>query len=621
MTTISARRSPAIGSVLIVAFFVLVAFTFPSWFISVGDQAQKVEVYFENDPQTGKTAPPVSVFETNAGSAHSVNGNFTLSVEDNGELTFIYLPYFVGRVLLSADGASFYESSPFRPARTLTEVHNALVAVPAPSLPSGTEPSRNIEISLSLQPDSSGLAVLSEIYFGKQQDFEKPILLNYLYYEVFRNGLLGVQFFLLLIAAALLYQEKYRREISAPIVILCYFIIIGLSGILSSARPDIDFSTLVVSSTLIVSVALLIYGYSVCLGSVKKHHLQILGLTILGWFAMALVMSYGHFSLRIVNIFISGPSLIVSLIGLIGMCFVGMRRSRSDEVVLLLIGSSALFATTLHDVSFRIGLHSNGIVLSPLGSTMFIATLSYSSIMKYFSAQRDLFLANANLNIYLESQSRRLREEFTKTAELLSAVAAQEETSRMTRELHDGVLTYLALISIISESEEVKSIAKMGHLSRLATNEIRVILDTRLNEEASLAIALSSLRQNIVEPLGLKGISVEWSTIALLNYGSVPPKLLMNVVRIIQEAIHNAVVRGNCKVLSITAEEVNSVHYITVSNSGGRRFSDQQSAGLGIKNMKDRAAQIGGAVEIVPEDTGASLTLRLPISKDMSINI
>jgi signal transduction histidine kinase len=119
----------------------------------------------------------------------------------------------------------------------------------------------------------------------------------------------------------------------------------------------------------------------------------------------------------------------------------------------------------------------------------------------------------------------------------------------------------------------------------------------------------------MVDPLSLQNIDVEWSIAELLSYGPLAPRQLMDVVRVIQEAIHNAVVRAECNFLSVTAERLEGTYRIKIINLGGKTYSYEEKTGRGIANMKERAARLGGALSIYSKDTGASLLLTLPVIK------
>lgn len=94
----------------------------------------------------------------------------------------------------------------------------------------------------------------------------------------------------------------------------------------------------------------------------------------------------------------------------------------------------------------------------------------------------------------------------------------------------------------------------------------------------------------------------------------VNPQIKRNVLLILKEAINNSIKHSHStqmKVALRTSEQ--SLHLLVSDNGTG--FGDEalQSAGNGLKNMKKRAAGIGGELKINSENTGTSIELKAPL--------
>lgn len=586
-----------------------------SLLLDVPDSVRRIDTLEDGRTESAILDLPLSSFLPRVLDGGVIVGSIAVTTGSDIDSIYVFLPYYVGTLDVSIGDQRIY-ASPF-PARSriLPRVNSVAIEVVNETLFRQLGSNRTVEITISVLPDGSGLAVLSEIYVGSAQDFETQLQRSYLYYDVIRNAVLGVQVFLLLLGIALFRSASVGLEIFAPLIILGYLTSYGVAAVFSQLQLGLDPSSYIVPSTPAVSVALFLYGWQMCGGQILDIYRNPIYFFIFAWLAFVVVADLFSINLILMNVFLSAPSILVSMLLVVVMSVRSLRVKSTIEVQMLLFGVTSLLLLTAHDVAFRIGLHTNGVAISPLGSLAFFSVLGYTSLRQYFVSQQGLAEANANLTQALKAQSTQLNLEFARTADLMRTTAAQEETARMTRELHDGVLTYLGLINVISEMDSNEGKEQVAHLSRIATNEIRVILESRPNESASLAIALSSLRQNMVDPLHLQNIHVEWSIAELLNYGPLAPESLMDVVRIVQEAIHNAVVRADCKSLSVVAEKCHGVYRIRVSNLGGQTYSCEERVGRGIPNMKDRAAKIGGSLSIYPIDTGASLLLTLPNNK------
>ena len=276
------------------------------------------------------------------------------------------------------------------------------------------------------------------------------------------------------------------------------------------------------------------------------------------------------------------------------------------------IASTITCYAIFYDAGFRFGFISVPVNMSTFSFPIFIVIIAISFIEITLSKKVDLVTANDIMKKALDIQDLTLKKEFRISAALQKKNASAEEKERLTAELHDGVLTYLSIINTMTENSTDVNLEKINKLSRNALNEIRVILEARPSDVHSLTIALGALRAQLVDPLLYMGVEVEWSTYALLDQGVIQPKALMEIIRIIQEAIHNAVIRGKCTFLSVVAQRYDNEFTITIVNKGGQPFSEENRKGLGILSMVSRASKIGGAVEIIPNDSGAILSLTVP---------
>ena len=122
-------------------------------------------------------------------------------------------------------------------------------------------------------------------------------------------------------------------------------------------------------------------------------------------------------------------------------------------------------------------------------------------------------------------------------------------------ELHDGVLNYLSIVNILSQEKPKTALADVQKLSRFAINEVRVILGQRVASDEDLFTALGTLRQQIVDHIPHTKVEVDWSLLVLMDYPKISSAMVLEITRIIQEALHNAIVRADCKTLVVSARK------------------------------------------------------------------
>jgi signal transduction histidine kinase len=180
-------------------------------------------------------------------------------------------------------------------------------------------------------------------------------------------------------------------------------------------------------------------------------------------------------------------------------------------------------------------------------------------------------------------------------------------------ELHDGVLNYLSIVNILSQEKPKTALADINKLSRFAINEVRIILGQREQSEEDLFTALGTLRQQAVDHIPHSRVAIDWSLLVLMDYPKIRSATVLEITRIIQEALHNAIVRADCKTLVVSATKTTENQFtITIENSGGKSFEGKREGGFGISNMMMRARKINAKIDLAPIAGGAILTIDLP---------
>jgi len=107
------------------------------------------------------------------------------------------------------------------------------------------------------------------------------------------------------------------------------------------------------------------------------------------------------------------------------------------------------------------------------------------------------------------------------------------------------------------------------------------------------------------------GIEFHWSTEKLPAVTGVTPQNALSVLRILQEAVTNAIRHGPARRLAIEGRTTeDGMAALSVFNDGGRPL--QAGAGNGLRNMRRRARELGGRVEFTLGEDGARLLLVLP---------
>jgi two-component system sensor histidine kinase NreB len=215
-------------------------------------------------------------------------------------------------------------------------------------------------------------------------------------------------------------------------------------------------------------------------------------------------------------------------------------------------------------------------------------------------------------------------------------IEAQEaERLRVARELHDGVNQIIA-----SAKMRLRKVQDLSATLSPAAREILIRCDKLLVQalEENRRIA-HNLRPSVLDDLGLvaacqtlcrelqlrTNLTVK-CTIADLGR-RLPPTVELNLFRIVQEALNNLEKHAHAKTvqLRLTAQEDSILLRI---QDDGRGFDLDSAAdkaqrrGIGLTNMRERAAALGGVCEVKSIlRQGTSLMVRIPLPPATASNI
>jgi len=75
----------------------------------------------------------------------------------------------------------------------------------------------------------------------------------------------------------------------------------------------------------------------------------------------------------------------------------------------------------------------------------------------------------------------------------------------------------------------------------------------------------------------------------------------MNIYRIVQEAIHNAIKYADAKQISVSISKKNNQYQIEITDNGIGFKITEVSKGNGLANIKKRASDINGTIHVESE--------------------
>jgi signal transduction histidine kinase len=206
-------------------------------------------------------------------------------------------------------------------------------------------------------------------------------------------------------------------------------------------------------------------------------------------------------------------------------------------------------------------------------------------------------------------------------------IAAQEdERKRIARELHDE--TAQSLTSIKLSLKVIEDARELEAATRVA-RELRGMLNRTMEEVSSLA---RDLRPSVLDDMGLQASLADYidKCSSVLNKAidfhlqglhkcRFPSYVETTVYRVVQEALTNVIKHAQAENISVVVRYSNEVLTAIVEDDGigfdPASVSQNGGRGLGLFGMHERAALVGGTLEIESEaGEGTTVYLNIPVT-------
>lgn len=190
--------------------------------------------------------------------------------------------------------------------------------------------------------------------------------------------------------------------------------------------------------------------------------------------------------------------------------------------------------------------------------------------------------------------------------------AIDAERSRILHDMHDGMGSQLVTALRLAQRKD----ADPGVVARSidgALQDLRLIIDSLDLAEQDLLPLLGNLRYRLQPQLAALGIRLDWRVQAAPELVGLTPQSALGVLRIVQEALNNAVRHARPSVIAVTIAGRDSGAVIDVADDGiGFDVGAPRSGGRGLAGMRERAARLGAQMSVTARDGGGTVvSLRL----------
>ncbi len=527
--------------------------------------------------------------------------DFTLARAPQQPL-LLFLPVLAQRAVVSVGGHPLADTGNRARMIGVTSGTSALVVLPPDRLAMG---SNTVEVRVTTVGVMPGY--LSEAYIGTAEQLGPHYRQRLFLLEHLRMMVLAAQ---LLMGVALLIACLYRRcePLFQWLLVMLVLSMGGFAGLFVDLHPRIPellpYAFLVsTGGTLALPVVVLL----IC-GIRPPRLLQVATVAVPA--AGILLIATGLVPAFRLVLLLGAPLQVLSVAATAALAAWGAWRGRLQEAQLLLLPLALVAAAGVHDAAVAARLLDGPVFLAMYYRPLIVVGISVILMRRLGLSLRHLDEANANLVQRLDQREQELaRLHAEERAEAAQRVRL-EERQRLTADLHDGLSGHLASIVALAEREQAAAIKRTA---REALDDLRLVIHSLDIGDRELPVALADFRARLGRQLRRLDIELEWSIARLPEVSGVTPAHVLNVLRIVQEAVTNAIRHGQAARIAIVGEPEGADGARIVVTNDGAPFASQPG-GRGLDNMRRRAAQLGGAVAIEAwESGGARLVLSLPL--------
>ena len=286
------------------------------------------------------------------------------------------------------------------------------------------------------------------------------------------------------------------------------------------------------------------------------------------------------------------------------------RASQLARWVFAVASLTAIFG--VHDVLQTRENADSLYLLTPLAGIGIAAALCLELGRRMRLSQLKLARYSEELESTVRAREVQLNAQFEKLRVADQERTLSEERGRIMRDMHDGVGGQLAVLVHMADDPKIGR-DQIVEVVRTGLADMRLILDSLNHAGGDLLIALGTFRERITPLLSASKIRLHWQVDHTVQVDGLGPEVVLNLFRILQEAINNAVRHASAKTITMAiAQDVGAV-LLSVSDDGiGFDPAQTMDGHYGLSGMQRRAEKIGVLLRVSAEaNAGTVVSLRL----------
>jgi len=287
-------------------------------------------------------------------------------------------------------------------------------------------------------------------------------------------------------------------------------------------------------------------------------------------------------------------------------------RHRNLDAVLLSIGVLMNVAFGIHDLLSLILVWSPPNYLLHYGVPMMLVAMGMVLVNRFLTVLRQ----SERLNLELDSRVEKRQQQLLLMHEALRETERQEtvsrERERMVDDLHDGMGGQLVAAMALLDKPDSNAVLRQTLEGILL--DFRLVIDSMDEDSRDISTLLGMLRMRLEPQLQAQGIQLQWHLVAGPELEMVSPENSLHILRIVQEAITNAIRHAGASRVDVSIIAAGGMLHFRIGDNGRGMTGDRR--GRGLNNMHKRAAKICAQLDIDSSSGGVMVNLLCPLTGD-----
>lgn len=253
--------------------------------------------------------------------------------------------------------------------------------------------------------------------------------------------------------------------------------------------------------------------------------------------------------------------------------------------------------------------------LMHLAATLVLLAMGGVLTARFVRALRALEDLNHGLEQRVAERERELAANHARLFALEREQAAAQERQRIMRDLHDGLGSRL-FVSLSRVERGDMPPPEIAEALRGCISEMRLALDALAPQERDFGVSLGTFLFRWRRQMESCGIRLTWDIDVPESELQLQPHASLQLLRVAQEALTNVVKHAGASAVDVRLCLVRGQLELVVRDNGiGAAGICEDTCGRGLSNMRTRAGQLGGGLEIFGGSGGTRVTVHVPLAE------